>query len=84
MDREAWRAAVQGVAESRTRLTNLRATPRRVPPGSLGHRVPLPPPRTPSWGVEGQQLQQLGAQAPERQPADALAVVQWPANANLQ
>ena len=81
MDREAWRAAVQGVAESRTRLSNWRTTPRPVPPGSLGHRAPRCPPWTPSWGVEGQKLQQLGVQSPERQTANALVVIQSLANA---
>ena len=85
MDREAWRAAVQGVAESRTRLSDWTQQPRRVPPGSLGLRVPLSPPWTPSWGVGSQQLQQLGGQSPQRQTADALLVfIQSLANASLQ
>ena len=41
----------------------------------------LSPPWTPSWGVEGQQLQQLGVQSPERHTANCLVVIQSLANA---
>ena len=58
---------------------------------ALSHQIPLSTavphsPWTPSWGIEGQQLQQHRVQSLERQMADALAVQTLAvvlANANL-
>ena len=40
MDREAWRAAVRGVAESRTRLSDWTAATTRLHPGAHGAQLP--------------------------------------------